>query len=104
MKYAVIKTGGKQYLVKPDQTISVEKLPQAEGETIKFSDVLLVADEDKSSVGAPTVKGAEVSATIVRQYRDRKILVVKYKPKVRYRKKQGHRQHLTDLKITSIKN
>ena len=99
---AVIKTGGKQYLVQPHQKFKVEKLPGEAGAKVSFSEVLLIADSDKVTIGQPLVKGAEVIASIFNQGRGKKIIVQKYKPKVRYRKKMGHRQHFTELSIDSI--
>ena len=103
MKHAVIKTGGKQYLVKPGQSLSIEKIAGAEGDEVKISDVLLVADGKDIKIGMPVVAASVVTAQIEKQYRAKKILVVKYKPKVRYRKKQGHRQFQTKIVIKDIK-
>lgn len=102
---AVIKTGGKQYAVKAGDTIQIDKLAGAEGDTIQFSEVLLVADEagKSATVGKPLVEGAEVTAKIVRQFRAKKIRVVKYKAKSHYRRNIGHRQHYTKVEITGIK-
>jgi len=101
---AVIETGGKQYLVRPGDKLKVEKLEAEEGKKLSF-EALLVADEaDKEvKVGTPTVKGAKVTATVLRAGRARKIEVVKYKPKVRYKKKTGHRQHFTEIEINDVK-
>ncbi len=101
MTHAVITTGGKQYLVEPGQKLKIEKLPGEAGESVNF-DVLLSADGDQVKIGAPKVSGAKVQAKIESQGRAKKILVVKYKPKVRYRKKQGHRQPYTEISIISI--
>jgi len=100
--YAVIETGGKQYRVIPGQTIDVERLDVAEGETIELDRVLLVADGDKVRAGTPTVDGAKVVATSQGEGKGKKIIVFKYKPKVRYRKKTGHRQLYTRLVIDKI--
>jgi large subunit ribosomal protein L21 len=101
---AVIKTGGKQYLVKVGDTLKVEKLDVKAGASVKFAP-LLVADEDGKNVkvGAPEVKGAEVSAAIVGNGRAKKVTIVKYKSKVRYRRSAGHRQEYTAIKIEAIK-
>ncbi len=99
--YAVIRTGGKQYKVEEGDTLRVEKLEAQKGDTITFDDVLLIGGEDYS-LGSPTVKGAQVSASVVRQLRDKKIVVFKMKRRKRYRKTQGHRQHLTEVLITKI--
>ena len=102
---AVIKTGGKQYKVKKGDKIKVEKIPEKEGKTIKIKNVLLIADEKGKDVkvGTPLVKGAAVEAKVLEQGRSSKVRVVKYKPKIRYRKEYGHRQPFTKLEITSIK-
>ena len=100
--YAVIETGGKQYKVTPGQTIDVERLEVAEGKTIELDRVLLVADGDKVRVGTPTVDGAKVVATSQGEGKGKKIIVFKYKPKVRYRRKTGHRQLYTRLVIDKI--
>ncbi len=100
---AVIKTGGKQYVVSKGDKIRVEKLLGKEGSTVTFDAVLLKADPKgaKVEVGAPTITGA-VEGKILKQARARKVEVVKYKPKTRYKKVQGHRQHFTEVEITKI--
>ena len=101
--YAVVETGGKQYKVLEGQTIEVEKLPFEVGEEVRLDRVLLIAPDDgEVRVGQPTVEGANVSATVVGHKRGRKIIVFKYRPKVRYRRKQGHRQTYTSLRIDEI--
>jgi len=100
--YAVIETGGKQYKVTPGQIIDVERLDVAEGSTIELDKVLLIADGDKVTVGTPTIDGAKVIATSQGNGKGKKIIVFKYKPKVRYRKKTGHRQLYTRLVIDKI--
>ena len=103
--YAVVETGGRQYRVRQGQTITVNKLPVEAGETIELDRVLLVANEGDGgevAVGQPTVPGAKVIARVVGQERGPKIIVFRYKPKVRYRRKTGHRQHLTRLEIQEI--
>jgi large subunit ribosomal protein L21 len=102
LSYAVIETGGKQYRVSPGQTIRVEKLDAAEGETVTFDRILLVAGENSVTVGTPTVTGAKVTATVAAQGKYPKILVFKYKSKVNYRRRYGHRQPFTSVKIESI--
>ncbi|MBI2426368.1 MAG: 50S ribosomal protein L21 [Candidatus Kerfeldbacteria bacterium] len=101
---AIIQTGGKQYVVRENQTIVVEKLPTQEGETVEFANVLLVSSEDgkTAKVGTPTVTGAKVTGTVLSQFKDKKINVVKFKSKVRYRRNVGHRQHKTRVQITTI--
>lgn len=101
--YAVIETGGKQYRVTEGQTIEVEKLPADVGETVELDRVLLLVDEGKVVTGNPTVKGAVVSATVLRQDRRRKVIVFKYKARERYRRKKGHRQAFTRLRIGEIR-
>lgn len=100
--YAVIETGGKQYLVKENQKIKVEKLSGKEGELVSFPKVLLVFDDKTTSVGMPVVKDATVEGELVKQGRDRKVIVFKYHAKTRYRKKKGHRQHFTEILIKKI--
>jgi large subunit ribosomal protein L21 len=101
---AVIETGGKQYLVKPGDKIKVEKLEAEEGKKLTFEPLLVADDEDKEvKVGTPIVKGAKVTAVVKRIGRSRKVEVVKYKPKVRYHKLNGHRQHFTEIQIEDIK-
>ena len=100
--YAIIETGGKQYKVTPGQTIDVERLDVAEGGKIDLDRVLFIADGDKVTVGTPTVDGAKVIATSQGEGKGKKIIVLKYKPKVRYRKKTGHRQLYTRLVIDKI--
>ena len=100
--YAVVRTGGKQYRVSPGDTIDVEKLPYEVGERIELDEVLLVANGPKAEIGRPMVEGAKVKATVTRQARDRKVIVFKYRPSKRYRRKKGHRQHLTRLRIDEI--
>lgn len=99
MKQAIIATGGHQYLVHEGETLEVETM--AEEKTATF-DALLVIDGDKVSVGAPTVAGAKVTAEIVAQTRAEKVTSIRYKAKKRVKKVTGHRQHLTQIKITKI--
>ena len=99
--YAVIATGGKQYTVAEGDEIFVEKLGLAEGDSVTFDQVLLVND-GKTRVGDPTVSGAKVTGTVVKQDKAKKIIVFKYKAKKNERKKQGHRQPFTAVKIEKI--
>ena len=101
--YAVVQTGGKQYRVEEGNTIMVEKLLVNAGEEVVLDNVLLVGDEDKVSIGRPKVDGAKVVAQCVKQTRGPKVIVFKKRSKKGYKKTQGHRQYLTELKITSIK-
>ena len=101
MKYAIIKTGGKQYKVTEGQVIEVEKL-DSDGANFVFSEVLLVVDGDNVQVGEPTVTGLNVYADVISEVKGEKIEVFKYKSKSRYRKHTGHRQKYTQVKINSI--
>jgi large subunit ribosomal protein L21 len=100
--YAIIETGGKQYRVNPGQTIDVERLDVAEGDTVELDRVLLIGDGDQVTVGTPTVEGAKVVATSKGTAKGDKVIVFKYKPKIRYRKKTGHRQLHTRLVVDKI--
>ena len=101
LMYAIIATGGKQYKVSEGDVIKVEKLGNAVGETVTFDQVLLVNDADVK-VGNPTVAGATVTASVVAEGKDRKVIVYKYKRKTGYHKKNGHRQLFTKVKIEKI--
>ena len=102
--YAIVETGGKQYRVKPGDTVAVERLAGEPGETLDLDRVLLVAGNGDAEprVGSPGVAGAVVRAEVVEHFRGEKIIVFRYKSKVRYRRKTGHRQSLTRLRITDI--
>jgi len=100
---AVIKTGGKQYLVQPGDKLKIEKLDQKEGEQIIFSDVLLVEKDKKLEIGNPLVQDASVEAKVLSQGKGDKIIVFKYKAKKRESRKIGHRQPYTEVEITGIK-
>ena len=104
MKIAVIKTGGKQYTVKENDTLKVEKIPVEEGNVFVINDVLLISDVDGKNLqlGTPTVENATVEVTVVKQGRLPKTTAIKYKPKTRYRKKFGHRQFFSEIKINKI--
>lgn len=101
--YAVIETGGKQYRVAEGDTIEVERVPADEGATVEIDRVLMVAGDTGITIGAPVVDGASVVATVSEHLRGPKITVFKMKAKKRYRRKTGHRQELTRLKIDAIK-
>ncbi|GAB5489967.1 MAG: 50S ribosomal protein L21 [Phototrophicaceae bacterium] len=100
--YAIIKLGGRQYRAVAGQYIDVDKLPYEAGDTITIDDVLLVSDGENTTVGAPLVEGASVSATIEEQFRGEKLIVYKYRQRTTYRRKQGHRQYHTRLRINEI--
>ena len=100
--FAVIKTGGKQYSVESGKTLKIEKIDGKKGDNCIFKDVLIIADASKQTLGTPTIDGASVEATIVEQIRDKKITVFKKKRRKNYRRKMGHRQDLTLVKIQEI--
>ncbi|MGB0554462.1 MAG: 50S ribosomal protein L21 [Alphaproteobacteria bacterium] len=100
--FAVIKSGGKQYKVAKNDVIRVEKLDAEAGASIDLNEVLMVGDDKSQTVGVPLVDGASVSATVLEQMRDRKIIIFKKKRRQNYRRKNGHRQHLTVLRIDDI--
>ncbi len=100
--YAIVRIGGKQYHAEIGNTIVVEKLPYEVGQTLDFDQVLLVSDGENTRIGQPFIEGAIVNAEVVEQFLGKKIVVFKYKPKVRYRRKQGHRQNYTRLLVHSI--
>ena len=100
--YAIVNTGGKQYRVQPGDTIRVENLSGEEGDLVELEDVRMVSDEGEVTLGSPTVAGAKVTAEILGRGKAKKIIVFKYKAKTRYRRKNGHRQQYTELRITDI--
>jgi large subunit ribosomal protein L21 len=100
--YAIVETGGKQYRVKPGDTIAVERLSGEPGEVLDLGRVLLLANVGETRVGSPALDSAIVRAEVVEHARGEKIVVFRYKSKVRYRRKTGHRQSLTRLRITDI--
>ncbi len=100
---AVIKTGGKQYLISPGKKIKIEKIKGEQGEEVNFSDVLLLEKNKKLEIGTPLVKNAVVIGRILKQGKGKKIIIFKYKPKTRYKKKKGHRQPFTEVEILKIK-
>lgn len=102
MRYAIVESGGKQYKAVPGETIRVDRLPHEVDDKIDLENVLFVAEDDEFQIGTPTLDGTMVKATVEDQIKGRKILVFKFKPKVRYRKRQGHRQRYTLLKIDEI--
>ena len=100
---AIIVTGGKQYKVAEGDTLFIEKLEAEAGQAITFDQVLAVLDGDKATFGAPTVEGASVAATVVKNGKGKKIRIFKYTPKKGYRKRQGHRQPYTKVQISAVK-
>ena len=100
--YAIIETGGKQYKVAEGDVIKVEKLAVAEGQEYDFDKVLVVAKDSDVIVGAPYVAGAKVSASVLGEGKEKKVVVYKYKPKKGFHKKKGHRQPFTKLQIKAI--
>jgi large subunit ribosomal protein L21 len=100
--YAIVETGGKQYKVAPGQKVDVDRLAVAEGEDVELSRVLLITDGGDTIIGSPTIDGAKVIATCLGEKKGEKIIVFKYKPKVRYRRKTGHRQLYATLEIKEI--
>lgn len=102
MKFAIIKTGGKQYHVSEGATLACEKLDAKEGGAVRFDQVLLVSDGKTVQVGQPLVSGAAVTGKVLEQGKADKVMVVKFKSKVRYRRKVGHRQLFTKVKIEKI--
>ncbi len=100
--YAVVRTGGKQYRVQEGRALTVERLPGEPGDTVELGEVLLLADGDDITIGAPSIEGARIVGTIAEQGRAKKIIVFRYKAKTRARKKNGHRQHFTKLIVSNI--
>ena len=101
--YAIIETGGKQYKVTEGDTLFIEKLEAAAGETVTFDKVLAVLNGEEATFGTPVVAGAAVEANVVKNGKGKKVIVYKYKPKKGYHKKQGHRQPYTKVEITAVK-
>jgi large subunit ribosomal protein L21 len=100
--YAVVATGGKQYRVEEGDVVRIEKIPGEIGESVSFDRVLMISDGDKVTIGQPVVENAAVDGRIVEQDRAKKVLVFKYKRRKRFRRKQGHRQYYTAVRITGI--
>jgi len=100
--YAIVESGGKQYKAIPGGTLEVDRMQIEEGSKIDLDQILLISDEDEVTVGTPTVKGASVKATILKHFKGRKIIVFKYIPRERYRRKRGHRQQYTRIQIDEI--
>ncbi|HEU4452039.1 MAG TPA: 50S ribosomal protein L21 [Longimicrobium sp.] len=100
--YAIIRAGGHQYRAEPGKTIRIQSLDAQPGETVRFEEVLLGADGDNIKIGAPMVSGAAVTAEVVRHGRGEKIIIFKHKRRKNYRRKQGHRQGFTEVKVNEI--
>ena len=100
--YAIVEKGGRQYRTEVGQTIQTERLPFKVGETVNLDKVLLVVDKESRMIGKPVVKNAAVRATVVDQFRGKKIRILKYRSGNRYRVRQGHRQYYTRLRIDEI--
>ena len=104
MDYAIVKTGGKQYRVSPGDVLDVELLTAEEGATTQFDEVLAVSRDGEMRFGTPNVEGARVIAQVQSHYKDKKVIVFKYKAKTRYRRKRGHRQNYTRILIQGIES
>lgn len=100
--YAIVRTGGRQYRVEEGAVIDVERLPLEVGASVELDEVLLVAGDGAPQVGQPLVEGVKVQATVVEQFKAKKVIVWKYIPKERYRRRQGHRHQYTRLQIDKI--
>jgi large subunit ribosomal protein L21 len=100
--YAIVESGGRQYRAEEGHSFVVEKLPYEVGDKVELNDVLLLSKGDDVSIGQPTVTGVSVKATVIEQFRGKKIFVWKYKPKKRYRRRKGHRQSYTRLRVDEI--
>lgn len=101
-KFAIIETGGKQYLIGDGATLAIEKLPAEEGGKVVFDKVLLTVDGDKVNVGKPFLSGEKIEATVTKQGRGRKIRIMRYHSKTRHRRRQGHRQPFTQVKVKTL--
>jgi large subunit ribosomal protein L21 len=102
MEIAVIKTGGKQYIVSPGKRIKIEKIEGKEGAKVNFTEVLLFATDKIIEIGKPTIKGAKVVATILKHGKGKKVVIFKYKAKKREATKKGHRQSYSEVEIKEI--
>lgn len=100
--YAIIRTGGRQYRAEVGKMLDVERLPYEEDASFEIDDVLLVGDGNNTVIGQPTVEGAKVKVTVVKQYRDKKVVVFKYRQRTSYRRKGGHRHYYTRLRVDDI--
>lgn len=100
--YAIVQTGGKQYRLQSGDTIKVESLRGDVGDLLELTDVRMISQDGQVTIGAPTVEGARVTTEVLGHGRGKKIIVFKYKAKTRYRRKNGHRQNYTELRVTDI--
>ncbi|MEA1872340.1 MAG: 50S ribosomal protein L21 [Chloroflexota bacterium] len=100
--YAIIEIGGKQYKVAPKQTLEVERLDVPEGDVVELDKVLFIGEDENTLVGNPVIKGAKVVATSLGEAKGEKVIVFRYKSKVRYRSKRGHRQPCTKILVNEI--
>ncbi len=100
--YAIIRTGGRQYRAEVGKTLDVERLPYEVNDSFEITDVLLVGDDEQTVIGQPHVEGAAVKVTVTDQYRGDKIIVFKYRQRTNYRRKRGHRQYYTRLRVDDI--
>ncbi len=100
--YAIIRTGNRQYRAEVGKTLDVERLPYNVNDTFDITDVLLVGNGDDTVIGQPNVEGAAVKVTVTDQFRGEKIVVFKYRQRTNYRRKRGHRQHYTRLRVDDI--
>lgn len=100
--YAVVSSGGKQYRVEPGSTLTIERVAAEAGATLTFDRVLMIGDGDEVTVGTPVVTGASVSATVLGEELGPKLVIFKFKQKVKYRRRTGHRQHLMRVRIDAI--
>jgi large subunit ribosomal protein L21 len=101
--YAVIESGGKQHRVTEGEVLQLEKLDAAAGDEVKFDNVLMVGEGESVKIGTPYVKGGQVTAEVLKQGRNDKVTIIKFRRRKHSQKKQGHRQHFTEVKITGIK-
>ncbi len=104
MAFAIVRTGGKQYRVAPDSVLRVERLAGAAGDVVTLSEVLAVGEGDDVRLGTPRIEGASVTATVIAQERDDKILVFKKRRRKNSRRRKGHRQHVTVLRVGEIRD
>jgi large subunit ribosomal protein L21 len=102
MKYAIVESGGKQYVAREGESFAIDRQPLEVGDRVIFDEVLLLVDDGAPTIGKPYIEGAKVQAEVEAHFRAPKIIVYKFKPKVRYRRKQGHRQHHTRVLVKRI--